>query len=57
MKRLFDDVTDYTLSARLGRETEFIMIYLLFSFKTLYFYYSSMVVLSMYGVLYIIGKL
>ena len=56
MKRLFNDVTDGILSARPGLDSEFIMNYLLFSLKTLYFYYSSMVVLSIYDVLYIIGK-
>ena len=57
MKRLFDDVADGILSAHLAQEAEFIMNYLLFSLKTLYFYYSSMVVLSIYDILYIIGKL
>ena len=57
MKRLFDDVTDGTLGARLGQETEFIMNYQLFSLQTLYFHYSSMVSLSIHIILYIIGKL
>ena len=57
MKRLFDDITDGTLSVRVERETEFMMNYFLFSLKTLYFYYSLMVFLSIYIILYITGKL
>ena len=50
MKCLFDDVTDGTLSVRVERETEFMMNYFLFSLKTLYFYYSLMVFLSIYNI-------
>ena len=45
------------LSARLRRETEFIMNYFPFSLKILYFHCRLMVSLSIYIILYIIEKL
>ena len=57
VKCLFDNVTNDTLSAHIGQEPGLIMNYLLFSFKTLYFHYISMVFLSRHDILYIIGKL